>query len=55
MKRRSLVHIDLFFKKIKFAFIKSIYFHFKTPKKQILLFFQKKLRKNLIWRKSSGT
>ena len=37
-KRHSMIEINLFFKKTKFAFLNSIYFHYKTPKKEVLIF-----------------
>ena len=44
----------MFFKKTKFTPLKSINFHFKTPNKQILVFFQPKLEKTVILQKSSA-
>ena len=35
--------------------LKYINFHFKTPTKQILVIFQARLKKSLIWQKSSAT
>ena len=49
IKPRSLVQISVFFKKKKISLIKSIYFHFKTQAKQILVCFQKSLGKSLVW------
>ena len=37
-----------------FSLLKFIYFHFKTPKKEILAFF-KKTGETLIWQKSLVT
>ena len=44
-ERNRLMKISVLFKTRKFAPLKSIYFHFKTPTKQILVFLQKKLGK----------
>ena len=49
-----MLQISVFFKKTKFTLLKFIYFHYKTPPKQILVFFQIILGKSLIWEKSSG-
>ena len=54
IKPRSLVQISVFFKKKNFSLIKSIYFHFKTQTKQILVCFQKSLGKSLVWQTSSA-
>ena len=55
IKRRSLVQVSVFFKKTEFSIIKSIYFHFETQTKQILVCFKKILGKSLVWQKSSAT
>ena len=49
------VQIREFFKKTKFTLLISIYFHFKTPTKQMLVFFRARLSKRLIWQKSTQT
>ena len=38
-KGHSLVHISVYFKKTKFSLLKSVYFHYKVPTKQISIFF----------------
>ena len=48
-KRHNLAQISMFFKKAKLTLLKSIYFHFKTLNKQMLVFFQTRLGKTLIW------
>ena len=35
MKHHSMVKISMFFKKTKFTLLKSIYFQFKAPTKQM--------------------
>ena len=37
-KRHSLELISVYFKKTKFTLLKSVYFHFKTPTKQMLVY-----------------
>lgn len=54
MKHHSLVQISLFFKKTKFALLKSNYFHFKTPNTQKSVFFKTKPGKSLIWQRGSA-
>ena len=54
-KCERLVQINVFLKKTKFTLLKSIYFHFMTSTKQMLVFFQTRLGKILIWQKSSAT
>ena len=51
----SLVQLSVFFKKTKNTPSIRIYFRFKTATKEMLVFFQKRLEKSLIWTKSSAT
>ena len=44
----SMVQVTLFFKKRKFTLSKSIFFHFKTPNKQMLVLFRTRIVKSLI-------
>ena len=46
--------INLFFNKTKFAILKFIYFPFQTLNEQMIVFFQIRLGKILIWQKFSG-
>ena len=46
---------SVFFKKTQFALLKSIYFNFKAPTKQMLAIFQTRLRKSLLWQICPGT
>ena len=39
-ERQNLLQISVFFKKTKFARLKSIYFHFKTSIRQMLVLFK---------------
>ena len=40
MNLHNLVQIIKFFKTTKLTFLKSIYFHLKTPPKEMIVFFQ---------------
>ena len=48
-----MVQINVFFRKTKFTLSESIYFCYKTPTKQIIVFLRTRPRKKLIWLKSS--
>ena len=48
------VQISVLFKKTKLTLSKSIYFHFKTPAKQKIVFPQTRLGKSLNWQKFSA-
>ena len=54
-KCQRLAQINVLLKKTKFTLLKSIYFHFMTSTKQMLVFFRTRLGKILIWQKSSAT
>ena len=45
---RNIAACSAFFKKTKLNVLKSIHFHFETPTKQTLVYFQTRLRKVLI-------
>ena len=55
MKRRSTAWCKLASFSRKQHLLKSIYFHFKTPTKNISVFFRTKLGKGFIWQKFSAT
>ena len=56
MERHSLVQFvfkSACFSRKKFAILKIIYFHFQSPKKQMMVFFRTRLGEILIWQKLS--